>query len=80
MVNCVTLQCADTINMIPTDNLANAKRIVACVNACVGITTEALEAGVVHGVIESLRYLQNGGNFPIANTWMGIDIWEKENV
>lgn len=29
------------------DDLANAKRIVACVNACAGITNEALEAGIV---------------------------------
>ena len=27
--------------------LANARRIVACVNACAGIPTEALEGGVV---------------------------------
>lgn len=27
--------------------LSNAKRIVACVNACVGITNEALEKGIV---------------------------------
>lgn len=27
--------------------LANAKRIVACVNACAGIRTEALESGLI---------------------------------
>lgn len=34
----------------------NGKRIVACVNACAGILTEALEAGVVRDMVEALRY------------------------
>jgi len=33
---------------------ANAERIVACVNACEGITNEALEAGVVACAIDNL--------------------------
>ena len=45
---------------------SNAKRIVACVNACEGITNEALEAGVVHSALinfeESLD-LQKGEQF-----------------
>lgn len=32
---------------------ADQRRIVACVNACQGIGTEALEAGVVSGLIEA---------------------------
>lgn len=47
-------------------NEANAKRIVACVNACAGITNEALEAGVVHSALinfeESLD-LEKGEQF-----------------
>jgi len=35
----------------------NAKRIVACVNACKGITNEALEAGAVKHIIS--LYLQD---------------------
>lgn len=31
----------------PDEVEANARRIVACVNACVGITNEALEKGIV---------------------------------
>jgi uncharacterized protein YmfQ (DUF2313 family) len=31
--------------------IANAKRIVACINACEGITTEALEDGVVEWAV-----------------------------
>jgi len=34
--------------------IADAKRIVACVNACAGITNEALEAGVVACAIDNL--------------------------
>ena len=36
------------------DSEANAERIVACVNACEGITNEALEAGVVACAIDNL--------------------------
>ena len=36
---------------IDGDDLANAKRIVACVNACAGITNEALEAGVIQSAL-----------------------------
>ena len=36
----------------------DARRIVACVNACEGIPTEALESGVVRELIEAAtRYL-----------------------
>lgn len=35
----------------------NARRIVACVNACEGIPTEALESGVVREVVEALEAL-----------------------
>jgi len=31
----------------------NARRIVACVNACEGIPTESLEAGVVHKLVRA---------------------------
>ena len=38
---------------------ANARRIVACVNACEGIPTEALEAGVIRDLIDAAtRYLR----------------------
>ncbi len=48
------------------DSEANAERIVACVNACEGITNEALEAGVVQSALinfeESLG-LEKGEKF-----------------
>lgn len=34
---------------------ANARRIVACVTACTGIPTEALETGVIGEMAEALR-------------------------
>ncbi len=33
---------------------ANAKRIVACVNACAGIPTEQLKAGSVRGLLDAI--------------------------
>lgn len=35
--------------------MENARRIVACVNACAGIPTEELEQGVVQALIEALE-------------------------
>ena len=32
---------------------ANVRRIVACVNACVGISTEALESGAIRNLIKA---------------------------
>jgi hypothetical protein len=40
---------------------ANARRIVACVNACQGISTEALQGGIVARSIEELNRLKSGG-------------------
>lgn len=40
--------------------LANARRIVACVNACAGISTEALEAGTVDDIIKFLEHIHGG--------------------
>jgi hypothetical protein len=34
---------------------ANARRIVACVNACTGIPTEALEGGVVADLLAACK-------------------------
>ena len=51
---------------IDGDDLSNARRIVACVNACEGITNEALEAGVIQSALinfeESLG-LEKGEQF-----------------
>ena len=42
--------------MTGMDHIANARRIVAAVNACKGIPTEALEAGVVAGLLEACAH------------------------
>ena len=36
-------------------NEADAKRIIACVNACAGITNEALEAGYIKHLVDSVK-------------------------
>ena len=40
-------RCGRRDNFRPHENAANARRIVACVNACEGIPTKELENGVV---------------------------------
>lgn len=35
---------------------ANARRIVACVNACAGIPTEALESGAIASLMAAAKY------------------------
>lgn len=56
---------------------ANADRIVACVNACAGITTEALNKGIVKGCIEGMRRYNHNMD-KIAN-WMGVPVYEEES-
>ncbi|MDP9314678.1 MAG: hypothetical protein M3R24_28020, partial [Chloroflexota bacterium] len=41
---------------------ANARRIVACVNACAGIPTDALDAGTIPALIVALRKLVAANN------------------
>jgi hypothetical protein len=38
---------------VPTD--ADARRIVACVNACAGLSTEALESGALGEALEAFK-------------------------
>ena len=35
---------------------ANVRRIVACVNACEGMTTEAIERGVIKELLKALKW------------------------
>ncbi len=63
----------------------DAERIVACVNACEGITTEALDAGILKLAIESwqkewmkeMKGYVSGGEEPKLATLNGIKIWEE---
>ena len=43
--------CKPSWNYICDEALANANRIILCVNACAGITNEALEKGIVRDSI-----------------------------
>lgn len=47
------------------------RRIVACVNACQGISTEALEAGVVGGMIEAIEGLLSILDASRGKPWSG---------
>ena len=48
-----------SVGELTPERLAELRRIVACVNACDGIPTEALESGVVRELIEAAtRYLE----------------------
>lgn len=55
----VTCECRDIcrMEMYYADGLANARRIVAAVNACKGISTEALEGGIVEELREACKSL-----------------------
>ena len=50
---------------------SNAKRIVACVNACEGITNDALEEGLIEEAL--VAYL---GAYDRSTTWNGMKVWE----
>ncbi len=63
--HCICESCTD----------ANADRIVACVNACAGITTEALNKGIVKGCIDGMRRYNHNMD-KIAN-WMGVPVYEE---
>lgn len=47
------------------------RRIVACVNACKGIPTEALEQGVIKDMQESLEFYADGRNWNSVDTGIG---------
>lgn len=63
-------------------DVVNAKRIVACVNACEGITNEALEQGIVQAGLDELKLRHLNGKaifadlIPELKTFMGVKIWE----
>jgi len=56
----------------PSELEANTKRIVACVNACAGITNEALDAGIVKKAL--VAYL---GSYDKSMTWNNMKVWEE---
>ena len=61
----------------PSELEANTKRIVACVNACAGITNEALEAGVVRNVLG--EYMQDSNHIGDVKIFYDLPLM-KEGV
>ncbi len=51
--------------------IEDAQRIVACVNACAGITNEVLEAGIIKKAL--IAYL---GTYDKGMTWNSMKVWE----
>ena len=50
----------------------NLRRIVACVNACKGISTEAIEGGVIKELLEALKAIQEENeNFSFETEYDG---------
>jgi hypothetical protein len=69
----------DGYRYLTAEQEANAKRIVACVNACKGITNEALEKGILN---DAIALVLNAGE-DIGVTWdgmahyyEGVKVWE----
>lgn len=58
-------QIAKVYGMPDPEAVATARRIVAAINAVAGISTEALEAGVVGEMLEALEFY--------ADPWSEID-------
>jgi hypothetical protein len=54
---------------------ADARRIVACVNACAGLSTEALEAGKLGEALDALRPF---ARFVFGPKWVGHTIIARD--
>ncbi|MFA5526940.1 MAG: hypothetical protein WC992_08955 [Acholeplasmataceae bacterium] len=52
---------------------ADAKRIVACVNACAGITDAVIEDGIIKKAL--IAYL---GSYDKSVTWNSMKVWEDD--
>lgn len=62
------------ITSLISNSEANAKRIVACVNACAGITNEALEAGIVGDVLRN--YMQDSNHIGEVEIFYDLPLME----
>lgn len=70
LADCEIIPPAGGTTSPPDEEVANARRIVAAVNACQGINTEALEQGVVRELLEALEDLFN---------WLTPD-WQQSSL
>jgi len=53
------------------DSETNAQRIIRCINACAGITDEALDAGVVESALVHVAGTRKENLF-----YGGVKVWE----
>ena len=61
----------------PDEVEANARRIVACVNACVGITNEALEKGIVLDSVKLHEAILDQQPSSFFKEY-GVKVWEEK--
>ncbi len=55
--------------------VANTQRFVACWNACQGISTEALEDGVIQELVETLSEIIELGDSGYSNEFIGQNVY-----
>ena len=67
IANCSPLPIPEiTIGIL--ESTANAKRIVACVNACDRISNEALEDDIVGDMVRAIRSIQFASSLSLAKS------------
>ncbi len=68
-----------------TNDARIAGRIALCVNACAGITNEALEQGIVQEGLDAMKVVHLvvkpiiSDSIPELKTFMGVKIWEDSD-
>lgn len=58
----------------------DARRIIATWNACAGISTEALEQGVIPDAVEALQNMSGGFDTPVQRRRAPFDTFQEEAV
>lgn len=73
----VPVRIGEIVNKSQREAEANARRIIAAVNACEGISTQALEQGVIAELLEALKELYKAeeeygdpANVAINSVWL----------
>ena len=74
-----TIRAEDGAWVCSISSEANARRIVACVNACRGITNEALEAGVIEDTIDLVCVTESMGitHEGLAPIYKGAKVFDE---
>lgn len=72
--------CGSTTNRPLPERVANTERIVACVNACAGLTSAALEVGLIDDLIEVLvlaHGVADGGSLLPRHAHLVKEVYER---